>query len=153
VSTNYISQLVSAAQGRGLSIRECANGHCQIVGGPLLVNYYPLSKRRSAYIAGTTKRFEHVTPERAVAMAFEPPVVRREHVVTRKGKYRALRRRLLRKDPHCHWCRCDLTLDTSTADHVIPLRRGGLDNPNNIVLACEPCNNKRGHAMPELSRP
>jgi 5-methylcytosine-specific restriction endonuclease McrA len=45
-----------------------------------------------------------------------------------------------------------LTLDTSTMDHVIPLHRGGLDNANNRVLACEPCNSKRGHDMPELKR-
>jgi 5-methylcytosine-specific restriction endonuclease McrA len=145
-----ISQLVSAAQGRGLSIKDCGNGHIQIIGGPLLVNYYPTSKRRSVYIGGTTRRYEHITPERAVDLCFEAPAIRREYISDRKGNYRPLRKRMLRKDPHCHWCRCDLNINNSTADHVIPLQRGGLDNENNIVLACEPCNTKRGHSMPEL---
>ena len=38
-------------------------------------------------------------------------------------------------------------------DHLVPLHRGGLDNPNNWVIACEPCNQARGHAMPELTEP
>ena len=146
-----VSKLVSAAQGRGLTIKDCGNGHIQIIGGPLLVNYYPTSKRRSAYIEGTTRRYEFVTPERAVEICFEPPEIRREHVSQRRGKYRPLRKKMIAKDPHCYWCRCELSLNTSTADHVIPLHRGGLDNENNIVLACEPCNTKRGHSMPELA--
>ena len=146
----YLNQIEKSARNRGLSVKDCGNGHVQIIGGPLLVNYYPTSKRRSVYIAGTTRSYDHVTPEKAVAMCFEVPATRREFNANRKKGYRPIRKKLLAKDPHCYWCRTPLTLDTSTADHVIPLHRGGLDNNNNIVLACAPCNNKRGHDMPEL---
>lgn len=147
---DHFSKLVSAAQGKGLTIKDCGNGHIQIIGGPLLVNYYPTSKHRSLYIAGTTRKLDHVTPEKAIDMCFTAPPVRQHLNDQRKGKYRNLRKRMVAKDPHCYWFRIPLTLNNSTADHVIPLHRGGLDNENNIVLACEPCTTKRGHDMPEL---
>jgi hypothetical protein len=115
------------------------------------VNYYPLSKKRTAYVAGTTFGKTHVTPEQAVAMAFvPPPIPPRQLREKRKGNSRAIRARMLRKSHKCHWCKKPLSINTSTIDHVIPLHRGGLDNANNRVLACEPCNRERGHAMPEL---
>jgi len=139
---------------RGLKVVDRGQGHLQIVGGPLLVNYYPLAKKRSAYVAGTTSRRVGVTPEQVVEMAFHPPpIASKEMKVERKGNYRPLKRRMFagRKQVKCHWCPTMITLDEATIDHVIPLHRGGLDNANNRVLACEPCNNRRGHAMPELS--
>lgn len=144
--------LTEAAERRGLRIVDRGQGHFQIAGGPLLVNYYPLAKKRSAYVAGTQGRRVNVTPEQAVAMAFEPPpMVGIDEKERRKANYRNIRRRMLKAGNRCHWCRALLTLDTSTIDHVIPLKRGGLDNANNRVLACEPCNNKRGHDMTELT--
>jgi hypothetical protein len=143
--------LEQLASKRGLRVIDRGQGHLQIAGGPLLVNYYPLAKKRSAYVAGTTGRRVNVTPEQAIEMAFAPPsltgISRRDD---RGGNYRSARKKMLRKDNRCHWCKIKLTLDTSTMDHVIPLHRGGLDNANNRVLACEPCNTKRGHEMPEL---
>lgn len=65
--------LKTIAEKRGLRVEERGAGHFQILGGSCLVNYYPNSKRRSAYIAGTTGMARHnVTPEQAVEMAFEP---------------------------------------------------------------------------------
>jgi transcription elongation factor Elf1 len=117
----------------------------------LLVNYYPESKKRSAYVDGTTGRRTGITPEQAIEMCFTPPpIVCSGAKDKRKGKYRNEKRRMLRKSNKCHWCGKKLSIATATTDHVIPLHRGGLDNANNRVLACEPCNTKRGHAMPEL---
>jgi hypothetical protein len=145
--------LSDAAAARGLKVVDRGQGHFQITGGPLLINYYPLSKKHSAYVAGTTGRRTGVTPEQAVEMAFLlPPIASRGQKDDRKGSYRAQRRKLLKFSDKCHWCNMKLTLDTSTMDHVIPLHRGGLDNANNRVLACEPCNSKRGHDMPELRK-
>ena len=145
--------LSDAAAARGLKVVERGQYHFQIVGGPLLVNFYPLSKKHSAYIAGTTGRRTGVTPEQAVEMAFlPPPIAARSQKDDRKRNYRAQRRKMLKFSDKCHWCGMKLTLDTSTMDHVIPLHRGGLDNANNRVLACEPCNSKRGHDMPELRK-
>ena len=151
---SVLTALENVASSRGLRVVDRGQGHLQITGGPLLVNYYPLAKKRSAYIAGTTSRVVNVTPEQAVEMAFIPPKIKgiseREK---RRGNYRNKRSKLLKKNSRCHWCKKELTLDSSTLDHAIPLALGGLDNANNWVLACEPCNHERGHAMPELRKP
>ena len=66
-------QLEKLAAQRGLTVVDRGQGHFQIVGGTCLVNYYPHSKRKSAYIAGTTgKARHHVTPQQAIEMAFQP---------------------------------------------------------------------------------
>lgn len=53
----------------------------------------------------------------------------------------------------CRWCGVRLTGPSGTRprratewsrDHVEPLSMGGLDTPENIVLACHGCNNQRG---------
>ena len=145
--------LADAAAARGLKVVDRGNGHFQIAGGPLLVNYYPLSKKHSAYVAGTTSKKVGVTPEQAVEMAFTPPpAVRYGNRDERRGHYRGARKKMLRFSKKCFWCGAILTLDTSTLDHKIPLALGGLDNANNWVLACEPCNHDRGSSMPELRR-
>jgi 5-methylcytosine-specific restriction endonuclease McrA len=35
-----------------------------------------------------------------------------------------------------------------TRDHLIPLSRGGLNEWNNVVTACSPCNTRKGNRMP-----
>ena len=44
----------------------------------------------------------------------------------------------------------ELTEETATIEHYVPLGLGGLDNRNNMVLACDPCNSERGCSMKEL---
>jgi hypothetical protein len=49
-----------------------------------------------------------------------------------------------RDGPACAWCgrtpwRRDLTLE-----HLVPRARGGHLVPENVVLACRPCNRRRG---------
>lgn len=142
-------KLKKMCQARGVEYVDRGNGHIQLL-GPLTVNYYPDSKKRSAYVAGTTKGRNDVTPEQALAMCFKPPKVDNTVRAVRKRSYRGKRAALIRKHPFCHWCGTPLTLDTSTIDHIIPLARGGLNNMNNFALACEKCNRDRADKMPEL---
>ena len=66
-------KLETLAAKRGLRVEERGPGHFQILGGNCLVNYYPNSKKRSAYIAGAESRARRgVTPQEAIEMAFEP---------------------------------------------------------------------------------
>ena len=68
-----MKSLAAIAAKRGLRVEERGLGHYQIIGGSCLVNYYPESKRRSAYIAGETGKARHcISPQQAVEMAFEP---------------------------------------------------------------------------------
>jgi 5-methylcytosine-specific restriction endonuclease McrA len=39
-------------------------------------------------------------------------------------------------------------MEDATVDHRIPLGKGGLNNDNNKVLACGPCNHSKDNSMP-----
>lgn len=153
-----VAETIIEARKRGCNVVQRGDGHYQITGGPMLVNYYPESKRRSAYVAGTKIARVFVTPCEAVAMAFAPPPVADRYAKDgRQRHYFAEKKKMLAIHPFCHWRKCKLSLRgnvpgtvKATIEHVIPLYRGGLDNDNNRKLACEPCNTKRGSDMPEL---
>lgn len=44
----------------------------------------------------------------------------------------------------CCYCKEVFMVATLTVEHVTPLCLGGTNDPSNIALACEPCNNDRG---------
>lgn len=146
-----IKILEREAMKHDLSISVLNHGHVQIKGGLLLVNYYPNSKNRTAYIGQTKKGVRHVSPIQAVQMAIEQPKMTGEKV-KRKSRLKWKIKRL-KKQPNCCWCNKPMHLDNSddalyaTTEHIVPLIRGGLDNYNNIKLACNECNGERGHNM------
>lgn len=45
--------------------------------------------------------------------------------------------------PMCHYCAVPLTVHTATRDHIVPRCRDGRSTPENVVLACQPCNNEK----------
>jgi 5-methylcytosine-specific restriction endonuclease McrA len=53
---------------------------------------------------------------------------------------RSWRRVQLAEDPSCDYCDAALTQETSTVDHVVPLAKGGREEPTNYALCCKPCN-------------
>jgi len=77
-----------------------------------------------------------------------------EHIrLTIKGKERpwrvppVTRREVLRRDHYtCQYCGSTHNL---TLDHVIPLSRGGSHTWDNVVTACERCNQRKGDRTPE----
>lgn len=50
---------------------------------------------------------------------------------------------LLRDKNRCHYCRCELTLDTMTLDHKRPRSLGGKSIVANLVAACQACNSAK----------
>ena len=44
----------------------------------------------------------------------------------------------------CYYCHRLLTPKEATMDHVVPLAEGGRSTPGNVVVACKPCNTKKG---------
>ena len=52
-------------------------------------------------------------------------------------------KRFLQHGPQCHYCKLRLTLDTAVKEHLIPICRGGADSMENIVPACEDCNDMK----------
>jgi hypothetical protein len=57
------------------------------------------------------------------------------------------RRRALEIFSFCQWCQKALTFETSTLDHIRPLRSGGselvLECLDNYALSCQECNSRR----------
>ena len=58
-----------AAVAKGLRVADLGCGHFQIIGGTVLVNYWPNSKRRTAYVDGERGGKSGVSPQQAVEMA------------------------------------------------------------------------------------
>ena len=44
----------------------------------------------------------------------------------------------------CAYCKTKLTLTTRSLDHIIPVSKGGSNNPDNLAWACSPCNTSKG---------
>lgn len=63
----------------------------------------------------------------------------------RKTLAKKKRRKIFdRKGPNCAYCGIVLNLDTYTIDHVQALSKGGSDHPDNLTVACSPCNLSKG---------
>lgn len=52
-----------------------------------------------------------------------------------------------RQNGHCYWCGKKVG-DLYHVDHVIPVSRGGSNNPDNLVIACPVCNTSRKNKLP-----
>jgi 5-methylcytosine-specific restriction endonuclease McrA len=48
----------------------------------------------------------------------------------------------------CYYCREPLKIELATLDHVLPRALGGTLKRSNLVIACGPCNVRKGHATP-----
>jgi 5-methylcytosine-specific restriction endonuclease McrA len=46
----------------------------------------------------------------------------------------------------CYYC--GTTSQKLTRDHLVPLSKGGVDAPSNVVPACRPCNSRKHTMMP-----
>ena len=47
----------------------------------------------------------------------------------------------------CPYCNREFPVGQLTVDHIIPLSRGGQHIPENLTLACRPCNFSKGSRM------
>lgn len=60
------------------------------------------------------------------------------------------RHEVLKRDQHrCQYCGSKRRL---TLDHVLPQSRGGRHTWNNVVTACEPCNQRKAARTPEEAK-
>ena len=79
-----IADTQALAASHGLEFRDLGNGHVQIIGHGVLVNYWPLSKRRTAHRVGA-QPVANCTPWDAVKLAIttgesvslKPPIARK----------------------------------------------------------------------------
>ncbi len=54
---------------------------------------------------------------------------------------------LFRQKRKCYWCKIKLG-NKYHVDHVWPLAKGGSNGPENIVIACQPCNSRKWAKSP-----
>lgn len=54
-----------------------------------------------------------------------------------------------RDDGRCQYCGARVARHEATYDHVLPRALGGLTTWTNIVIACVPCNQRKGGKTPE----
>ncbi len=67
-----------------------------------------------------------------------------------RQEVRFSRRNIFERDKNtCQYCGRRMPKTDLTLDHVVPRSRGGIDSWNNLVLACMPCNVRKGSRMPD----
>jgi hypothetical protein len=49
------------------------------------------------------------------------------------------------EDARCLYCDTNLSHENATADHIIPISKGGNNTQVNLVVCCKDCNNERGN--------
>lgn len=66
-----------------------------------------------------------------------------------RSETRRIRAALLSEDPQCRYCGRELHPWSATADHILPLCRGGTTTCENVALACRRCNRFKDWRTPE----
>lgn len=51
----------------------------------------------------------------------------------------------VRANGRCWFCGEDIPLQDGTIDHLVPVQQGGCSTWENLVYACKPCNQAKGH--------
>lgn len=69
------------------------------------------------------------------------------------GAEKALREAARKHGAKCFYCRRKLSGDALTIDHVEGRQGAGAKSIQNLVLACKPCNAKKGHLPIEAFKP
>ena len=124
----------------GLKAIDCGNGHWRIVGGKREVNWYPTSKKRTVYVNGESGRITFSGTEGLAIEAAIGNIGKEKQQRIEGGLKVKIKKKLLKADPRCFKCRCQLDRKTATLDHRIPLAKGGTNAESNLQLACEKCN-------------
>lgn len=74
---------------------------------------------------------------------------RRARIRSAKGNFtiKDVEAQFARQKGKCYYCGSKVG-DTYHVDHIVPLSRGGSNGPENIVIACPPCNLSKGNKLP-----
>jgi 5-methylcytosine-specific restriction endonuclease McrA len=83
-----------------------------------------------------------------------PSIIRfLRHFQRRKRKVRFSRENVYSRDKgRCQCCGRPVPRPEATFDHVLPRSLGGTSVWENVVVACSPCNGRKGGRTPEQAR-
>lgn len=91
------------------------------------------------------RRYAVAHPEQAAARSRNRRA--RERGATGKHTIADVRAQLKRQKSKCYYCHAKLDSGYHV-DHVVPLSRGGANDPANIVIACPSCNRRKNTKLP-----
>ena len=87
---------------------------------------------------------------RSPTTTFKLPAVIRVLNLVKRSRRKEIpfsKKNVLRRDNFtCQYCGSNN--NSLTVDHILPKSRGGKSNWNNVVVACKPCNLKKGNQAP-----
>lgn len=121
--------------------------HFSIKGSIYNVNFYPTKK--TFYINGCNaidkKTCTYKTVEELIDIAdgnknFSNTLSKEN---AKRKNYKNRKKQLFENIKSCFWCSKELTLETATVEHKIPVSKGGSNRNDNLTLACAECNAKR----------
>jgi 5-methylcytosine-specific restriction endonuclease McrA len=87
-----------------------------------------------------------------------PSVIRlRSYIDVRKRRYGSgsgnMRAKIFMRDRYrCQYCGHKGTAFDLSIDHILPRSRGGRTTPENLCVACRPCNSRKGDRTPAEAR-
>lgn len=92
---------------------------------------------------------------RSVAVALRVPAVVRflRALAGRRRAVKFSRENVFARDHgRCQYCGATVAPGAATYDHVLPRSQGGKTSWENVVIACAPCNQRKGGRTPEQAR-
>lgn len=103
------------------------------------------NRKRKAYLAEWMRKWRKDNPDKSRAVKAR----RRARENASPTHYTAadVKRQYNAQKGRCYYCGCSVKSNFHV-DHVIPLSRGGSNGPENIVIACQPCNKSKGAKLP-----
>lgn len=89
------------------------------------------------------KVYKHANPDKVAKWGDK----RRQKVLSQSDGTASSRciKALLNNADQCPYCGVNLTPDTATIDHIIPISKGGLHSAFNLIACCLPCNVKKSN--------
>ena len=125
----------------GASMRKCSPYHWQIK-AKYTINIWPTKYK--AYIDKTNHSITFSEPKDILRLIQEFPRDTIDRSKRKYGGYTKYKVRLYKKSNACAKCKKKMSFKEATVDHIIPISQGGMNNPNNYQLMCEPCNLEKG---------
>lgn len=126
-------------------------GHCSLISDFMLVNPHtkPRARRLRAELvesglrrpcAGDGYHPQLCMPDCQVIVDFQP--CRTDKAAPNRDYLRAMARKVLPTD-NLTCVECEAPEDL-TVDHIVPISRGGGNDPSNLRVLCRPCNSRKG---------
>ena len=113
------------------------------------LRWYPQNRQR---VMDSVRQWKLNNPELARINALNISARRRTRQRSGRVSQTDLLSILIRDENRCWLCGTDVTLDTLSFDHVIPLARGGAHDPENLRVAHLSCNIRKGTKLISLER-